>query len=112
VGVTAQTMDRVEALADAGVDIITIDTAHGHSQGVINMVQLVNDAYPELNLIAGNVATKEAAKALHEAGANAIKVGVGPGSICTTRVVTGVGVPQLSAIMEVAEYTNKHNIGL
>src|SRR5699024_4909150 len=69
-------------------------------------------AYPELNLIAGNVATKEAAKALHEAGANAIKVGVGPGSICTTRVVTGVGVPQLSAIMEVAEYTNKHNIGL
>lgn len=112
VGVTAKTMDRVAALVEAGVDIITIDTAHGHSQGVINMVKQVKDAYPDLKLIAGNIATKEAAKALHEAGADVVKVGVGPGSICTTRVVTGVGVPQLSAIMEIAEYTKVHNIGL
>lgn len=112
VGVTAHTMERVQALVKAGVDVITIDTAHGHSQGVINMVRQVKDAYPDLNLIAGNIATKEAAKALREAGADVVKVGVGPGSICTTRVVTGVGVPQLSAIMEVAEYAKENNMGL
>lgn len=112
VGVTADTMERVEALVEAGVDLVTIDTAHGHSQGVIGMVERVSDAFPELNLVAGNVATKNAAKALHEAGADIIKVGVGPGSICTTRVVTGIGVPQFSAVMEVAEYANENNVGL
>jgi len=110
VGVTADTLDRVEALVDSGVDVITIDTAHGHSQGVLNMVQEVKREYPDLNLIAGNIATRNAAKSLIDAGADILKVGVGPGSICTTRVVTGVGVPQLSAVMEVAEYA--HNAGV
>ena len=110
VGVTADTLDRVEALVDSGVDVITIDTAHGHSQGVLNMVQEVKMEYPDLNLIAGNIATRNAAKSLIDAGADILKVGVGPGSICTTRVVTGVGVPQLSAVMEVAEYA--HNAGV
>ena len=110
VGVTADTLDRVEALVDSGVDVITIDTAHGHSQGVLNMVQEVKKEYPDLNLIAGNIATRNAAKSLIDAGADILKVGVGPGSICTTRVVTGVGVPQLSAVMEVAEYA--HNAGV
>ncbi len=112
VGVTPETMERVDALVEAGVDVITVDTAHGHSEGVINTVRQVKEACPDLNLIAGNIATKEAAQALHEAGADIVKVGVGPGSICTTRVVTGVGVPQLSAIMEVADYTKNNNIGL
>ncbi|HYW34411.1 MAG TPA: IMP dehydrogenase [Balneolaceae bacterium] len=112
VGVTAETMDRVDALVDSGVDIITVDTAHGHSAGVIDMVKKVKDAYPDLNLIAGNIATKSAAKALVEAGADVVKVGVGPGSICTTRVVTGVGVPQLSAVMEVAEFARNNGVGL
>jgi IMP dehydrogenase len=110
VGVTADTLDRVEALVYSGVDVITIDTAHGHSQGVLNMVKEVKNEYPDLNLIAGNIATKNAAKSLIDAGADILKVGVGPGSICTTRVVTGVGVPQLSAVMEVAEYA--HNAGV
>lgn len=110
VGVTADTLDRVEALVDSGVDVITIDTAHGHSQGVLNMVKEVKKEYPDLNLIAGNIATRNAAKALIDAGVDILKVGVGPGSICTTRVVTGVGVPQLSAVMEVAEYA--HNAGV
>jgi IMP dehydrogenase len=110
VGVTADTLDRVEALVDSGVDVITIDTAHGHSQGVLNMVKEVKNEYPDLNLIAGNIATRNAAKSLIDAGADILKVGVGPGSICTTRVVTGVGVPQLSAVMEVAEYA--HNAGV
>ncbi|MDZ7659727.1 IMP dehydrogenase [Fodinibius sp.] len=110
VGVTEDTLDRVEALVNSGVDVITIDTAHGHSQGVLNMVKDVKNQYPDLNLIAGNIATKEAAKALVDAGADILKVGVGPGSICTTRVVTGVGVPQLSAVMEVAEYA--HDAGV
>ncbi len=112
VGVTANTMERIDALIESGVDVITIDTAHGHSEGVIEMVQQVKETYPGLNLIAGNIATKDAAQALTEAGADIVKVGVGPGSICTTRIVTGVGVPQLSAIMEVADYTRKNNIGL
>lgn len=112
VGVTAETMDRVDALVESGVDVITIDTAHGHSEGVLNMVKRVKEAYPELNLIAGNIATRDAAEALNEAGADIIKVGVGPGSICTTRVVTGVGVPQLSAVMEVAEYAREAGVGL
>jgi len=112
VGVTPDTMERVDALIDSGVDAVTIDTAHGHSAGVITMVRKVKQAYPNLNLIAGNIATKAAAQALAEAGADIVKVGVGPGSICTTRVVTGVGVPQLSAVMEVAEFTQENNIGL
>lgn len=112
VGVTAETHDRVEALVDSGVDVITVDTAHGHSEGVLRMVREIKNKYPDLNLIAGNIATKNAAQSLVEAGADIVKVGVGPGSICTTRVVTGVGVPQLSAVMEVAQYAQKAGIGL
>ena len=112
VGVTGDTMDRVEALVDSGVDVVTIDTAHGHSAGVLEMIGKVKEAFPELNLIAGNIATKGAAEALAKAGADIVKVGVGPGSICTTRVVTGVGVPQLSAVMEVAEFARENGIGL
>lgn len=112
VGVTTDTMDRVEALVNSGVDVITIDTAHGHSAGVIEMVKKVKKNYPDLNLIAGNIATKDAAEALTSAGADIVKVGVGPGSICTTRVVTGVGVPQLSAVMEVAEFARENGVGL
>ena len=112
VGVTADTMDRVDALVSAGVDIITVDTAHGHSQGVLNTVNQIKKAYPDLNIIGGNIATKAAAEALVDAGADVVKVGVGPGSICTTRVVTGIGVPQLSAIMEVSEFCQQKGIGL
>jgi IMP dehydrogenase len=112
VGVTADTMERVEALVNAGVDIITVDTAHGHSQGVLNTVSEIKKSYPDLNVIGGNIATKAAAEALAKAGADVVKVGVGPGSICTTRVVTGIGVPQLSAIMEVSEFCSKNGIGL
>ncbi len=97
---------RAEALIEAGVDILVVDTAHGHSAGVIETVRQIKKLYPKQDIIAGNIATKEAAKALVEAGADAVKVGIGPGSICTTRVVAGVGVPQLSAIMDVVEYCN------
>ncbi len=112
VGVTPDTMDRVSALIDSGVDAITVDTAHGHSKGVLNTVGMIKKKFKDLTLIGGNIATKEAAEALHRAGADVVKVGVGPGSICTTRVVTGVGVPQLSAVMEIAEYTQKNGLGL
>lgn len=112
VGVAQDTMERVEALIDSGVDAITVDTAHGHSEGVLRMVRKIRETWKDLNLIGGNIATRDAAESLAEAGANIVKVGVGPGSICTTRVVTGVGVPQLSAIMEVAEFTAKKGIGL
>lgn len=100
VGVTAETMDRVAALVAVGVDVIAVDTAHGHSRGVIDEVRKLKQAYPSLQIIAGNIATYEAAKALAEAGADAVKVGVGPGSICTTRIIAGIGMPQLSAVME------------
>jgi len=103
VGVTADMLERVTALVNAGVDVITIDTAHGHSLGVINALKQVKAAYPQLEVVVGNIATGAAAKALADAGADAVKVGVGPGSICTTRVVAGVGVPQLTAIFEVAQ---------
>lgn len=103
VGVTADMLERVTALVNAGVDVITIDTAHGHSLGVINALKQVKAAYPQLDVVVGNIATGAAAKALADAGADAVKVGVGPGSICTTRVVAGVGVPQLTAIFEVAQ---------
>ncbi|NIK74360.1 IMP dehydrogenase [Thermonema lapsum] len=102
VGVTHDILERVALLVKAGVDVISIDTAHGHSRGVLEAVKKVKQAYPDLPLVAGNVATGAAAKALAEAGADAVKVGIGPGSICTTRVVAGVGVPQLSAVLEVA----------
>ena len=103
VGVTPDTLDRVEALVKAGVDVITIDTAHGHSKGVIDKLKLVKATFPDLQVIVGNIATGAAAKALAEAGADAVKVGIGPGSICTTRIIAGVGVPQLYAIYEVAQ---------
>ncbi len=102
VGVTADTFQRMEALVKAGVDAIVIDTAHGHSKGVIEKVREAKQNFPEVDIVVGNIATGEAAKALVEAGADAVKVGIGPGSICTTRVVAGVGVPQLSAIYDVA----------
>jgi IMP dehydrogenase len=103
VGVTADTLERVDALYKAGVDVIAIDTAHGHSLGVINKLKEVKAAYPDLQVIAGNVATGEAALALANAGADGVKVGIGPGSICTTRIIAGVGVPQLYAVYECAE---------
>lgn len=99
VGVTSDTLERVDALVKAAVDAIVIDTAHGHSKGVIDMLKKVKQAYPQIDVVVGNIATPEAAKALINAGADAIKVGIGPGSICTTRVIAGVGVPQLSAVM-------------
>ena len=103
VGVTPDTMDRVAALVKAGVDVIAIDTAHGHSKGVINQLKEVKAKYPNLQVIAGNIATGAAAKALADAGADAVKVGIGPGSICTTRIIAGVGVPQLYAVYECAK---------
>lgn len=103
VGVTPDILERIEALRIAGVDVISIDTAHGHSKGVIESAKKVKKKYPELDLIVGNIATGEAAKALVAAGADAVKVGVGPGSICTTRIVAGVGLPQLSAVYESAK---------
>ncbi len=102
VGVTVDTLERIEALVRAGADAIVIDTAHGHSQGVIDKLRAAKAAFPEQEIVVGNVATGEAAKALVEAGADGIKVGIGPGSICTTRVVAGVGVPQLSAVYDVS----------
>lgn len=103
VGVTADTMDRIQALVDAGVDAVIVDTAHGHSKGVIDVVRDVKLRFSEVDVVCGNIATGAAALALVEAGADAVKVGVGPGSICTTRIIAGVGVPQLSAVMNVAE---------
>ena len=110
VGVTGDVMERVEALVNAQVDVVTVDTAHGHSQGVIDTVKKIKEAYPELQVIAGNIATKEATIALIEAGADAVKVGIGPGSICTTRVVAGVGVPQITAIEDCAEAAKAYGV--
>ena len=103
VGVTADTMLRIEALVNAGADAIVIDTAHGHSKGVIEKLKEAKQKFPQVDIVVGNIATGEAARALAEAGADAVKVGIGPGSICTTRVVAGVGVPQLSAVYDVAK---------
>ncbi|MDN5204025.1 IMP dehydrogenase [Fulvivirgaceae bacterium BMA10] len=103
VGVTPDLLERIDSLINAGVDVVSIDTAHGHSKGVIDACKEVKRKFPDLELIVGNIATGEAAKALTDAGADAIKVGVGPGSICTTRVIAGVGVPQLSAVYEAAK---------
>jgi IMP dehydrogenase len=110
VGVTADIVERVEALKNAGVDVVSIDTAHGHSKGVIETCRKIKDAFPELDVIVGNIATPEAALALADAGADAVKVGVGPGSICTTRVIAGVGVPQLSAVFECSEALKGKNV--
>jgi IMP dehydrogenase len=110
VGITADVLDRVSALMAAGVDVITLDSAHGHSKGVIEAVKQVKRAFKNMPLIAGNVATATGAKALADAGADAVKVGVGPGSICTTRVVTGAGAPQLTAIIEAAQALKKTGI--
>lgn len=107
VGVSASTLERVDALVNANVDVIVVDSAHGHSKGILDTVRSIRAKYPDLQLVAGNIVTGEAAKSLIEAGANAVKVGIGPGSICTTRVVAGVGVPQITAIMEVAETARK-----
>lgn len=103
VGVTADVMERIDALYKAGVDAVIIDTAHGHSKGVIETLKKVKGQYPDLQVVVGNIATADAAKMLADAGADAVKVGIGPGSICTTRIIAGVGVPQLSAVMMVAE---------
>ncbi len=110
VGVTKDLQHRMELLIDAGVDIIAIDTAHGHSKGVIEALKFVKKEFQDLDVIVGNIATGEAAKALADAGADAIKVGVGPGSICTTRVIAGVGVPQLSAIVEASEAVKSYQV--
>jgi IMP dehydrogenase len=103
VGVTSDTLERVNALVNAGVDCVVVDTAHGHSKGVLDMTRTIKKQHPDLDVVVGNIATAEAAKDLLKAGADAIKVGIGPGSICTTRIVAGVGVPQLTAIYDVAQ---------
>ncbi len=110
VGVTSDTLDRVKALVEADVDAVVIDTAHGHSANVANTLKKVKAAYPDLDVVVGNIATGEAAKHLIEAGADGVKVGIGPGSICTTRIVAGVGVPQLSAIFEVAKVAHGYGV--
>jgi len=110
VGIGADMVDRVEALVKAGVDAIALDSAHGHSRNVITAVKTLKDKFPEVELIAGNVATGEATKDLIEAGADSIKVGIGPGSICTTRIVAGIGVPQVTAIYDCAKVANKYGI--
>ncbi|MFW6306360.1 MAG: IMP dehydrogenase [Bacillota bacterium] len=110
VGITENTMERIAALVDAEVDVIVVDTAHGHSAGVLRVVSEIKDKYPGLQLIAGNVATAEATEDLIKAGADVVKVGIGPGSICTTRVVAGVGVPQITAIHDCAQKANEYNI--
>ena len=110
VGITADVLDRVEALVNAHVDVIVVDSAHGHSANVLRVVRMIKEKYPDLQIIAGNVATGEGAKALIEAGADCVKIGIGPGSICTTRVVAGIGVPQITAIMNAYEEAKKAGI--
>jgi len=112
VGVGPGTEERVEALVKAGVDAIVVDTAHGHSHGVIERVRWVKQHYPDIDVVGGNIATGAAALALAEAGADAVKVGIGPGSICTTRIVAGVGVPQITAIDNVATALNGTGVPL
>ena len=110
VGITSNALERVEALVKAQVDVIVLDSSHGHSANVIRCLKMIKEAYPDLPLIAGNIATGEAARDLIEAGADAVKVGIGPGSICTTRVVSGIGVPQISAIMDCYEVAKQYGI--
>ena len=108
VGVTSDTFERAQALLDAGADAIVIDTAHGHSAGVLRKIKEIRDHFPDVTLIAGNVATGSATKALYDAGVDVVKVGIGPGSICTTRVVAGVGVPQITAIYDAAQVAREY----
>jgi IMP dehydrogenase len=103
-------LDRAKALIEAGANFLVVDSAHGHSQGILDVVAKLRSLYPDFDIIAGNIATKEAAQALVEAGASAVKVGIGPGSICTTRVVAGVGVPQVTALMDVFDYCQDQDI--
>ena len=112
VGVSESTMARVQLLVEAGVDIITVDSAHGHSAGVIETVRKIHEKYPNLPLVGGNIVTGDAAQALIQAGASVLKVGVGPGSICTTRIVSGVGVPQLTAVSDVVQVAKRYNVGV
>ena len=112
VGVSEGTMARVQLLVEAGVDIITVDSAHGHSAGVIETIRKIHDKYPNLPLVGGNIVTGDAAQALIQAGASVLKVGVGPGSICTTRIVSGVGVPQLTAVSDVVQVAKRYNVGV
>ena len=110
IGITANVLERVAALVASKVDVIVLDSAHGHSANVLNCVRMIKEAYPDLPVIAGNIATGDAAKALIEAGADAIKVGIGPGSICTTRVVAGIGVPQITAVMDCYAVAKEYGI--
>ena len=112
VGITADVMERVEALSKVAVDAIIIDTAHGHTKGVVDVLKKVKSKFKDIDVVVGNIATASAAQGLIDAGADAVKVGIGPGSICTTRIVAGIGVPQLTAVMDVAEITKKNNIPL
>lgn len=112
IGVTADSLDRVKALVKASVDAVIIDTAHGHSKGVLDTLKKVKSLYPKLDVVVGNIATAEAANDLIKAGADALKVGIGPGSICTTRIISGIGVPQLTAVIDVATVAKKSNIPL
>lgn len=109
VGTGTDVFERIDALVKVGVDVVVVDTAHGHSKKVLDTVTEIKRRYPDLEIIAGNVATGEATKALIKAGADAVKVGIGPGSICTTRIVAGIGVPQLSAIMECAKMAKEYD---
>ncbi len=110
IGASADVLERVAALVEAQVDVLVLDSAHGHNDGILNCVRKVKAAYPDVPLIAGNIATAAAAEALIEAGADCLKVGIGPGSICTTRVIAGIGVPQITAVYDVAQVASKHNI--
>ncbi len=112
IGITADVLDRISALTAVGVDLVVLDSAHGHTKGVIDALKKVKKNFKKLNVIAGNVGTAAGALALAEAGADAVKVGIGPGSICTTRIVAGAGMPQLSAIMETAKSLSKKGIPL
>jgi len=112
VGTGQDTDDRVAALVEAGVDLLIVDTSHGHSKGVIDRVRMIKDKYSDMQVIGGNIVTEEAAELLVKAGADGVKVGIGPGSICTTRIIAGVGVPQISAVAEVAAAMKKKNIPL
>ena len=109
-GISPDTLDRVAALVEAGVDVVVVDTAHGHTKGVLTTVQAIKMKYPTLEVVGGNIGTAEAAQALIDAGADAVKVGIGPGSICTTRIVAGVGVPQITAVMDVASVCAQHGV--
>ncbi len=110
VGITANVLDRVKRLVESKVDVVVLDSAHGHSENVLRCVRMIKEAYPDLQVIAGNVATGEGTKALIEAGVDAVKVGIGPGSICTTRVVAGIGVPQITAVMDAYEVAKEYGI--